>query len=303
MKVLIFGMGGIGGLLGGALAARYDDIYFYARGASEKAIQEKGLRLDSVKLGNRVVHPALVSHDPQEIGPVDLVFLCTKGDKLPEVCQALAPMLKPTSIVIPLLNGILVSNQLKDHLPPCLLADGIIRTFSHVEEPGYIVQDGGPCDIRFGLQGGHNPENFQAIAQWLTDAGIETEVTREIELASWKKLAITGTMSAILCYYKGNTGYVRAQADYQKIVDQAYQEIHDVAAESGVIIHQSYMDTIKEKFLESPDDTITSLYRDLTAGKAPQDTELDLMIGYVVKQGKQLGIPTPVFEKAYKNYK
>jgi len=110
-------------------------------------------------------------------------------------------------------------------------------------------------------------------------------------------------MSAILCYYKGNTGYVKSQPNYQAIVDGAYREIHEVAAEAGVIMHQSYIETIKDKFLTSPDDTITSLYRDLASGKKPQDTELDLMVGYVVKKGKELGIPTPIFQKAYENYK
>ena len=27
------------------------------------------------------------------------------------------------------------------------------------------------------------------------------------------------------------------------------------------------------------------------------------MVGYVVKKGKELGIPTPIFQKAYENYK
>ena len=68
-------------------------------------------------------------------------------------------------------------------------------------------------------------------------------------------------------------------------------------------MHQSYIETIKDKFLTSPDDTITSLYRDLASVKQPQDTELDLMVGYVVKKGKELGVPTPIFQKAYENYK
>ena len=46
MKVLIFGLGGIGGLVGGALADKYDTIYFYARNNTKKAIEENGLRLD-----------------------------------------------------------------------------------------------------------------------------------------------------------------------------------------------------------------------------------------------------------------
>ena len=61
MKVLIFGLGGIGGLVGGALADKYDTIYFYARNNTKKAIGENGLRLDSVNLGNKVVRPAMVS--------------------------------------------------------------------------------------------------------------------------------------------------------------------------------------------------------------------------------------------------
>ena len=46
MKILIFGIGGIGGFVGGALAKISDDIYFYSRGENGKTIREKGIKLD-----------------------------------------------------------------------------------------------------------------------------------------------------------------------------------------------------------------------------------------------------------------
>lgn len=302
MKVLIFGLGGIGGLVGGALADKYDTIYFYARNNTKKAIEENGLRLDSVKLGNKVVRPAMVSDNASELGVMDVIFLSTKGDKLGSVCETLKPMIDEHTIIIPLLNGVLVSDVLRQHLTTGLLADGLIRTFSHIEAPGHIVQDGGPCDMRFGMQGGENPANFQEIADMLTQAGIETTVSNTIELDSWKKLAITGSMSAILCYYDGTIGECRAYADAQEIISAAYREVQSVAAATGVQMSDNYIETLIKNFNTSEPSTITSLYRDLKSGKAPQDTELDLMVGYVVNKGKELGVPTPVFEAGYNRF-
>ena len=157
----------------------------------------------------------------------------------------------------------------------------------------------GPC---FGMKGGENPANFQEIADMLTQAGIETTVSNTIELDSWKKLAITGSMSAILCYYDGTIGECRAYADAQEIIPAAYREVQSVAAATGVQMSDNYIETLIKNFNTSEPSTITSLYRDLKSGKAPQDTELDLMVGYVVNKGKELGVPTPVFEAGYNRF-
>lgn len=46
MKILIFGIGGIGGFVGGALARVADSIYFYSRGENGRTIGEKGIQVD-----------------------------------------------------------------------------------------------------------------------------------------------------------------------------------------------------------------------------------------------------------------
>ena len=74
MRIAVFGTGGVGGYFGGRLAQAGVDVTFIARGAHLQAIQEKGLRVDSL-LGDFTVHPAQATSDPGRVGPVDLVIL------------------------------------------------------------------------------------------------------------------------------------------------------------------------------------------------------------------------------------
>lgn len=303
MKIMVFGIGGVGGFVGGALAHHYEETYFYARNLTKEIIARDGLRLDSVKLGNLVVKPKVVSDNPEELGPMDVIIMSCKGDKLEAACKAIAPLVKETTVVIPLLNGILVSDLMKQWLPPCILADGTIRIFSHIESPGHIVQDDGLCSISFGMQDGNNPPVFEEIAKILTAASVETKVVKDIVIQSWKKFMITGTQGAILCYFKGDTGFVRSQEGYKGIVEEAYSEVQQVAKARGVELSDEFVAKLVGTIDTNPAHTITSLYRDLLDGKDPRDTELDHLLGYLIKQGKELGIPTPVFEKAYNNFK
>ena len=303
MKIMIFGIGGVGGFVGGALAKSYEETYFYARNLMKEKIASDGLRLDSVKLGNMIVKPKLVSDSPEELGKMDVIIVSCKGDKLEAACKAMAPLVKESTVVIPLLNGILVSDVMKQWLPPCILADGTIRIFSHIEGPGHIVQDAGLCNITFGMQDGNNPPVFEEIAKILTDAGVETTVITDIVLQSWKKFMITGTVGAILCYFNGDTGFVRSQEGYKEIVEAAYGEVQAVARAKGVELTDDFVAKLVSTIDTNSANTITSLYRDLRDGKDPKDTELDNLVGYLIEQGKLVGIPTPIFEQAYNNFK
>lgn len=57
MRVAVFGTGAVGGYFGGRLAQAGVDVTFIARGDHLQAIQEKGLRVDSL-MGNFTVYPA-----------------------------------------------------------------------------------------------------------------------------------------------------------------------------------------------------------------------------------------------------
>jgi 2-dehydropantoate 2-reductase len=63
MRIAVMGSGGVGGYLGGRLAAAGTDVTFIARGAHLAAIREQGLRITSA-LGDVALRPAQASDDP-----------------------------------------------------------------------------------------------------------------------------------------------------------------------------------------------------------------------------------------------
>ena len=77
LRIAIMGSGGVGGYVGGRLAAAGQDVTFLARGAHLAALREHGLALRSA-LGDVLIRPAQASGDPAAIGPVDLVIFAVK---------------------------------------------------------------------------------------------------------------------------------------------------------------------------------------------------------------------------------
>ena len=76
MKFLIAGAGAIGAYLGARMARAGLDVTLFARGPHLRAMQERGVRVESSE-GNLNAHPK-VSGNLKEVGPVDVVMLTVK---------------------------------------------------------------------------------------------------------------------------------------------------------------------------------------------------------------------------------
>ncbi|MCI6259810.1 MAG: 2-dehydropantoate 2-reductase [Pyramidobacter sp.] len=303
MKVGVFGIGGIGGFVGGALARVHGETYFCARGENLEAIRRGGLRVDSVKLGRFTARPAALSDDAAALGVMDALIVACKGYDLEASCAAMSPMVGAQTLVIPLLNGVVVSEQMEPFLPPCLLADGTIRVFSHLEAPGAVVQTAGQCSVVVGMRDGSRPAALDAAAELLNRAGIETKVTDHIVRASWNKYVTMGSNSCVFCWYDGPAGKVLADPGHKKVIRAVIDEMTAVAAAQGVELPASLSDKLIDAFEKMPADTVTSLYRDLRAGKDPARTELDHIIGRMVQLGRETGVPVPYHEAAYEKWR
>ena len=94
MRIAIMGSGGVGGYVGGRLAAAGQDVTFLARGAHLAALREHGLALRSA-LGDVLIRPAQASGDPAAIGPIDLVIFAVKLYDTEAAAAALEPLLGP----------------------------------------------------------------------------------------------------------------------------------------------------------------------------------------------------------------
>lgn len=124
-------------------------------------------------------------------------------------------------------------------------------------------------------------------------------MTDDIRLDSWEKYALMGTNSALFCRYDGPAGKVRKLENYRELAGEAVGEVIAAAKAYGVTFPENYKKDYLALFDSLPEDTITSLYRDLKDGKKVEDTETEMILGRMVEMGKKKGVETPCFKEAW----
>ncbi|MBR1671800.1 MAG: 2-dehydropantoate 2-reductase [Fretibacterium sp.] len=318
MKIAVFGIGGIGGIVGGALARGPEalsqrgpealsqrppaETYFIARGKNLEAIRREGLRVESPAVGDFTVRPVLASDRAEDLGLMDAVIVACKGYDLEAACAAIAPMVGPETLVVSLLNGVLVSEVMEPLLPQCVLADGVIYIFSHLEGPGHVVQTSGLCRVTLGMRDGSQPAALTELADLLNQGGVRTDVSGNILVDSWRKYARVCSLGVMCAYYDGPVGKAREDPAHEAVLREVIGAMTAVAAARGVTLPPDLPDQLVETFEKERPDTITSLYRDLRSGKPAERTELRHLVGRMVEMGREAGIPTPYHQAVLERY-
>ena len=120
-KIVIAGIGGVGGYFGGLLARSYAgnndiEIYFIARGAHLNQIKNNGLKIIKGDI-EFIAKPHLATDDPTEIGIADYIIVCTKNYDLEAILNQIAPCVGDNTVILPLLNGIIAVEKIKLKFP------------------------------------------------------------------------------------------------------------------------------------------------------------------------------------------
>ena len=300
MKIGIIGIGGVGGYYGGKLALKYTgrsehDVIFYARGAHLEAIRRDGLRLVTVD-GEYIVRPAQATDNPAEMGPLDLAIICTKSYGLEDAARAIAGNLSDDSVVLPLLNGVDITDRLRAVLPRGSVLYGGVFISSAIQGPGLVKQVGGTGQLFFGPADRADVEKFRSIEALLKDAGIKAELSADALLPLWTKYIFIGPMAGVTSLTGKPFGEVLADADDRAMVEGMMREVEAVARKRGVNFPADIVQSSVGKAAAFAPATKTSMQLDYERGNR---TELDIFIAYMVKAGKELGIPVPLHKKVY----
>ena len=149
MKIAIIGTGGVGGYFGGKLAKAGYDVTFLARGEHLKAIQQNGLTVKSIK-GDFKVDSVKATDRIDTIGLVDLLILGVKAWQVKDISYVLKTIIHKDTVVLPLQNGVLAVDELKESIKKENIIGGLCRIISKIDSPGVINHFGIEPTIIFG---------------------------------------------------------------------------------------------------------------------------------------------------------
>lgn len=289
MKIAIIGTGGVGGYFGGRLAMAGNEVTFVARGNHLEAIQKNGLTVKSIH-GDFLVKPVKVTSDIASTDRVDLVIVATKAWQVKEVAGDILKITGPETIVLPLQNGVMASDELKEVLPAHNVIAGLCRIISKMDAPGVINHFAVDPAIVFGECDNTQTERLKQLDAVFRAAGFKSKHAADIHSEIWKKFTSI-CVSGLLGVTRSTYGEIRECPQTREMMFRLFTEVADLARARGVYIEPDFVDKTMAFIDTFPYDSTSSLTRDVWEGKP---SELEYQNGTVVRLAEQAGLDVPV---------
>ena len=295
MKVAIMATGGVGGYYGGLLAQTGQDVTFIARGAHLQAIREKGLHIKSVH-GDFQIAPAKATDNPSEVGPVDVILFATKTHQTDEAAKLIKPMVGRDTVILSLQNGIDAADRIGAVAGREHMLGGATWLSAAIEAPGVIGQYSQFRRIVLGEFNGRTTPRLNMVCSTLQSTGATVEVSDNILKVLWTKFVFIAPVMAMGSLTRVTFGEYRSVPEARAVLTEAISEVAAVAQARGVTLDADVVEKTLAFIDSSAPGIKPSMQRDVESGKP---SELESMIGVVVRMGAQHNVSTPVMQFAY----
>lgn len=292
MKICVLGAGSLGSTIGGALAQTGNEVHFVGREAHMKAINDHGLTMVT-PTGEEVAHP--IGHTtPDGIGPCDLVIVLCKAFDTAKTMEEGKELIGSDTAVMSLQNGL----GAEDVLSGIVGADHVIGGKTYIGgmllEPGRVQATIPGKDTLIGELDGSITPRVEAIGKAFEEAGMHCIVSDNIMGVIWDKLLVNVATGAVCGITRLPYGDMYQEEKLTAVAAAAVQEGIEVARAAGVVLSsedpQYSLDLAREGL---PDSFKPSMLQSLEKNRP---TEIGVINGAVVAQGKKYGVPTPVNE-------
>jgi len=288
----IIGAGPVGSLMAAYLARNKENVYLVdIKEELISAIDQQGLSVTGtgdnfqtrVK-GTDISVASLARFD------IDLFFIAVKFNFLDSVLDEIKKIFKPGQKILLIQNGIDNEDRAAEKLSP----DDVLRFV--INYAGMIVKAGSVKMSFFhppnyiGVLSPANEPLGREIAEFISEAGLETVFTPEIKKHEWRKTILNAALMPV-CATTGLTMKEAMESDEMRfLTEQILLECIQVAKKLGY----EYEDDFFEKglaYLSGAGHHKPSMSLDLEAGNP-----VEYVFQPIIDYGKKIDSPTPYLE-------
>jgi 2-dehydropantoate 2-reductase len=276
--VAVIGLGSIGGVIAGLLAALdRHDIVACVRRAIERLVVEHPEGVVDL--------PMRALTDPDDAKPVDWVLLCTKTQDT----EASAPWLKrlcgPNTRVATLQNGIGHAERLAPLVGQAIVVPTIVYYNSERIAPARVrYRRAGQYDFAVSDDAGG-----RAFAALLDGTSMPILCSSDFKTLAWRKLLLNAAANPISALTLQRNA-VFQRDDIEALCLALLQEAAAVGRADGAQLAADEPEQSMARLLAIPPDSGSSMYFDRLAGRP---LEIEALTGAVVAAGEKHGISTP----------
>lgn len=226
----VIGVGAIGGYYGSKLAYSGQEVHFLSH-SDYAFVKENGMQVDSCDGSFHIDHPNVY----QQAGDMPLCDVVIVGLKttnnhlLPEL---LPPLLKPTTLVVLIQNGVGVETDVEQMFPGLQLAAGLAFICSAKTKPGVVSHQ---CygQINFGNYSCRDEQLMQEVIDDFNAAGVKAGMV-EYEEARWKKAVWNMPFNGMTVALNTRTDLLLKNPATRQLIRDLMMEVINAARHLGV---------------------------------------------------------------------
>lgn len=299
MKIVIVGLGGVGGVIGGRMANKLSEheVIFWCRGETLAAISANGLKLID-EGGEKIIRPSLATDRIEKVGQADVIVFATKNYQLDDAAVGITSAAGEKTVVIPLQNGVSASSALKKHMPKSDVTSGCVYISAYTEAPGVARQVGSVLRVIFGSRDKTREDNlksYSAIEEAFKKC-FDCTLTDNIDTEVWSKFLFLSPFAGATTLFKRGIDGVLCDAKSEATVTEMIRELGALAAAKGISLPSDAFELTLKKARAFAPGTKTSMLVDYEKGAR---TEIESLIGYVCRESRSLNVPSPTYDSVY----
>ncbi len=247
MTYAVIGTGAIGGYYGGKLAHAGQEVHFLFH-SDYDYVKEHGLQVDSCD-GSFHLDNVLSYGSTEQMPKADVVIVGLKTINNHRLLTLLPPLLKPSTIVLLIQNGIGVEDDVQAMFPDVRLAAGLAFICSAKTEPGRVNHQAyGSINI-----GNYSCSDETAYQQLLSDFSAAGITTNNVEYneARWRKAVWNMPFNGMTVALNTQTNLLLQQPEVRHLIREQMLEVIHAAWACGVTtISEDFADAMIQSTLD-----------------------------------------------------
>jgi 2-dehydropantoate 2-reductase len=295
-RVVVYGAGAIGGVIGGRLAEHGHEVVLIARGAHGRALREQGLRLESPEGTVTLAIPCVEHPGELEVGADDLVLLAMKTQDTDAALDELAGAVRGAPPAIACAQNGVENERLALRRFPEVYAVCVMCPATHLE-PGVVQASSSPVtgilDVgRVPFGGDGSEERAAAIAEAFESATFVSVARDDIMRWKYSKLLMNlgnVVQAAFAPSEAANELSRRARHEGRACLEAAGIDVASAAED-----RERRGDLLQLRPVAGSERSGGSTWQSLARG-APR-LETDYLNGEIVLLGRRRGLDTPINE-------
>ncbi|KAI0448988.1 2-dehydropantoate 2-reductase [Xylaria acuta] len=300
--VLLYGLGAIGSFYAFILS-RAENVRLTAVARSNyDAVRSKGLTISSENHGNHIVRPYKVVKTPAEAQcTFDYIVCAHKAIDQASVPKQLEPAVdeKKTTIAI-IQNGVGNEEAFRQAFPGASILSCVTWVGARQTEPGIIAHTISE-DMQIGLFPNYTvdesleKQRLDKFASLLAQGKTVFQVVPNVQVQRWEKVVWNAAWNSLTTLTMLDTHNWLRSPGATPLTRRLMHEVINVAQKCGVPVEHSLVDRLIDKILSMP--AIGSSMQ--VDAKNEKPMEVEIILGYPVRKGKELGLDIPTLETLY----